>query len=213
MFTLIIREIQDNWVFFIAAGILTFAFSLIIGWQMYYINGNNSEALITLLIINTVCGIFIFCGLGASQMYWDRMKKMSALLTTLPVTRNQIFAARIAAGLLAVAIGFLPTVVTITVVSSMIEPSSTNNVGPVYGLSAGTWIPVFLFCIASYCIGLQAGWTSNKIIPTLGALLLSMILAVLIGIKGFSPDLYLILVVFIACCLFHAWRTYSTTGL
>ena len=213
MFTLIIREIQDNWVFFIVAAILTFTFSLIIGWQMYYVNGNNSEALTTLLIISVLCGIFIFCGLGASQMYWDRMKKISALLTTLPVTRNQIFTARVAVGLLAVAIGYLPTVVTIMVVSNMIEPSSANNVGSVYGLSAGIWIPVFLFCIASYCIGLQAGWTANKIIPTLGALLLSMILAVLIGIKGFSPDLYLILVVFIACCLFRAWRTYSTTGL
>jgi hypothetical protein len=213
MFTLIIREIQDNWVFFIAAAILTCAFSLIIGWQMYYVNGNNSEALITLLTINTLFGIFIFCGLGAAQMYWDRMKKVSALLTTLPVTRNKIFAARITAGLLAVAIGYLPTVVTITVVSSMIEPSSANNSEPVYGLPAEMWIPVFLFCIASYCIGLQAGWTSNKIIPTLGALLLSMILAGLIGIKGFSSDVYLILVPFITCCLFRAWRTYSSAAL
>jgi hypothetical protein len=212
MFTLIIREIQDNWVFFIAAAILTCAFSFIIGWQMYSINGMQSMPITILLMVNAVFGMFIFCGLGASQMYWDRMKKISALLVTLPVTRNQIFTARIAAGLLAVAIGFLPTVVTIKAVSNLIESLSTNNLGP-DGLTAGIWILIFLLCFASYCIGLQGGWTSNKIIPTLGSLLLSLILTGVIWIKVFELDVYLILVPFIACCLFRAWRTYSTAAL
>ena len=75
---------------------------------MYSVNGNDTDAIIIVLVVNAVCGIFIFCGLGAAQMYWDRMKKISALLTTLPVTRNKIFAARITAGILAVVIGFLP---------------------------------------------------------------------------------------------------------
>jgi len=213
MFTLILREIEDNWVFFVAAALLACAFSFLIGWQMYYINGNSSEALIIMFIANAFCGIFVFCGLGASQMYWDKMKKISALLTTLPVTRNQIFTARITVGLLAVVIGFVPVVITTTVVSNLIETSSTNNFGPSYGLSAGIWIPIFLLCIATYCIGLQAGWTSSKIVPTLGSLFLSLILVGVIGIKGFELDAYLILIPFIACCVFRAWRTFSTAAL
>jgi hypothetical protein len=210
MFTLILREIEDNWVFLVAAAILACAFSFFVGWQMYSANIGNAEVSLLLLIANAVCGIFIFCGLGAAQMYWDRMKRISALLATLPVTRNQIFTARIAVGGLAVMMGFLPTVGTMVVVSGMVEPSSTDNLGPVYG---GIWILIFLLCIASYCVGLQTGWTSNRIIPTLGSLLLSWILTGVIWIKGFELDAYLILIPFIACCLFRAWRTFSTAAL
>ena len=213
MFTLIIREIEDNWVFFVLSALMACAFSFFIGWQMYSINRGNEVPVIILLMANAVCGIFIFCGLGASQMYWDKMKKISALLTTLPVTRNQIFTARITTGLLAVVIGFVPAVITTTVVSNLIETSSTNNFGPGYGLSAGIWIPIFLLCVATYCIGLQAGWTSSKIMPTLGSLFLSLILVGVIGIKGFELDAYLILIPFIACCVFRAWRTFSTAAL
>ena len=164
-------------------------------------------ARILVLIANAVGGIFIFCGLGAAQMYWDRIKRTSALLATLPVTRNQIFTARITTGGLAVVMGFLPTVGTMMVVSGMIESSSVAGVGPVI------WIPIFIFCLASYCVGLQTGWTSNRIMPTLGSLLLSLILTGVIWIKGFELDAYLILIPFIACCLFRAWRTFSTAAL
>lgn len=213
MFTLIIREIEDNWVFFIAAALLACVFSIATGWQMYSINRGNEVPVIILLMAHAGCGIFIFCGLGASQMYWDKMKKISALLTTLPVTRNQIFTARITAGLLVVVIGFAPVVVTTAVVSNLIGPSSIPEVGLVNGPTLEVWLPIFLLCIATYCIGLQAGWTSSKIMPTLGSLFLSLILVGVIGIKGFELDAYLILIPFIACCVFRAWRTFSTAAL
>jgi hypothetical protein len=213
MFTLILREIEDNWVFFLAAALLACVFSIATGWQMYSINGNNAQAIIAMLILNAVCGIFIFCGFGASQMYWDRMKKISALLTTLPVTRNQIFTARITTGLLLVATGFMPSVVTTMVVSNLIGPSSIYGVGMVSGLAPEIWILIFLFCVATYCIGLQAGWTSNKITPTLGSLLLSLFLTNVILIKGLESDAYLILIPFIACCLFRAWHKFTTAAL
>jgi hypothetical protein len=213
MFTLILREIEDNWVFLLAAALLACAFSFLIGWQMYSMNVNDTGAIMALLAVNAVIGIFIFCGLGASQMYWDRMKKISALLTTLPVTRNQIFTARVAAGIMAVVIGFIPTVVTTEVISNLIEQPPTNNLAMVNGLSAGIWIPLFLFCFASYCIGLQAGWTSNKIMPTLGGILLSLILTGVILIKGFEIEAYLLLVLFIVCCLYRAWHKFVTAAL
>ena len=213
MLTLILREIEDNWVFLLAAALVAGVFSFLIGWQMYSVNGNNTGAVIAVLAVNAVFGIFVFCGLGASQMYWDRMKKISALLATLPVTRNQIFTARIVTGIIVVVIGFIPTVVTSEVISNLIEQSSTNNLAPVYGLTVGLWMPLFLFCFASYCVGLQTGWTSNRIMPTLGSLILSIILTGVILIKGFELDAYLILIPFTACCLFRAWRTFSTAAL
>ncbi|MGD0573313.1 MAG: hypothetical protein ABSB11_09895 [Sedimentisphaerales bacterium] len=207
MFTLIMREIEDNWVFLLAAALLACVFSFLIGWQMYYVNGSDEGSSLLVLIANAVGGMFIFCGLGAAQMYWDRIKRTSALLATLPVTRNQIFTARIATGGLAVVMGFLPTVGTMIVVSGMVESSSVAGVGPVI------WVLIFIFCLASYCVGLQTGWTSNRIMPTLGSLLLSFILTGVIWIKGFELDAYLILIPFIACCLFRAWRTFSTAAL
>ena len=99
MFTLILREIEDNWVFLLAAALLACVFSFLMGWQIYSVNGSNEGTVIVVLIAETQYGgMFVFCGLGASEMYWDRIKKISALLATLPVTRNQIFTARIATG-------------------------------------------------------------------------------------------------------------------
>jgi hypothetical protein len=213
MLTLILREIEDNWVFLLAAALLACVFSFLIGWQMYSVNGNNEGAITIVLGVNAVAGIFVFCGLGASQMYWDRMKKISSLLTTVPVTRNQIFTARVVTGLITVVIGFIPTVVTVEVITNLIEQSSTNNLPPVYGMTAGLWLPILLFCFASYFIGLQAGWTSNKIMPTLGGILLSLILSCVILIKGFELQAYLILVPFIVCCIYRAWHKYSTAAL
>jgi hypothetical protein len=213
MVTLIIREIQDNWVFFVLAAFLAFAFSLAIGWQMYSAKVDESTAIMVELVINTVCGIFVFCGLGAAQMYWDRMKKISALLTTLPVTRNKIFASRVMAGILAVGIGFLPAIITMTVVSNIVEPSPIVGSKLAAATPDGIWILLFLFCILSYCVGLQAGWTANKIIPTLGALLMSLILTGVIWIKGFATDAYLITIAIIICCLYRAWRIFTTAAL
>ncbi len=213
MVTLIIREILDNWVFFILAVLMACVFSFIIGWQAYSVNANETVGIMITLVINAGCGIFVFCGLGASQMYWDRMKKISALLATLPVTRNQIFAARITAGGLAVVIGFLPAVITMTVVSGMIEPLRIARSGLAGVPEAGIWLVLFLFCIVSYCTGLQAGWTANKIIPTLGALLLCVIMTGVIWIKGFALDAYLILIGIIICCLYRAWRTFAAAAL
>lgn len=213
MLTLLKREIEDNWVFFLAAVILAFACSLFIAWQLYYVKANDEESFVTLLMMNAICGMLIFCGLGAAQMYWDRTRKVSALLATLAVTRNKIFVARILAGALVVVVGFLPGVWTMTFVLKMVEPTTGVKYWQVYGFTPEIWIPFLLFCFGSYCVGMQGGWTSNKIMPTLGAMLLSFILFGVIIIKGFELDAYLILIPFIVFCLLRAWRVFSTTAL
>lgn len=209
MLTLILREIEDNRVHFIMAIILAVFFSVIIGYNLYY-DQKVSEGPVTLLALgNGITGMWIFCSMGSYQMYSDRTKKISALLATLAVTRKKIFIARVASGILAVLAGLLPAIGTMAIAMSMTEPETPVYIGNVLGI----WILILLFCFAGYCIGLLAGWSSNKITPTLGPFLLTPVMIGLIFIKGFELDLCFILVLLIIYCLLCAWRTYSTAAL
>jgi hypothetical protein len=208
MLTLIMREIEDNRVFFIGALILAFIFSVLFLWWIYY--GVFDDVLFGgLPIWNAILGMLIFCGFGAAQMYFDKGKKISALLATLAVNRGQIFAARVITGFLLVLIGLVPLVaVTITaVLTKSIEPAHSVRL-----LYPEVSIPVFLLGFACYCIGLQAGWTSNRLIPTLGALGLSFVFMSVILIKGFGWEIYVILVFLITACLVRAWHRFSTAA-
>ena len=210
MFTLIMREIEDNRVFFIAAVILAVIFSTLVVWQQFHPEENEKSVIVGLGTVISVVAMFFFCAMGAAQMYWDKTKKVSALLATLAVNRRQIFTARVIAGFLLVLIGFVPIAVTIiTAISRFGIPFMPIR----SGLYPEILIPVFLLGFASYCIGLQSGWTSNKIVPTLGALGLSFILISVIVIKGFGWEIYTILILFIAACIIRAWHIFSSAAL
>jgi ABC-type transport system involved in multi-copper enzyme maturation permease subunit len=209
MLTLIKREIEDNRAFFIGTLNLAVIFSVLFFWLLYY-GEKDDGPFIAVPIWNAILGMLIFCGMGAAQMYWDRMKKISALLATLAVSRNQIFAARIIAGFLLVIVGLIPLAeITITAAFTK-SPEPSHSVRLLYPEVS---IPVFLLGFACYCIGLQAGWTSNKIIPTLGALGLICILITIILIKGFGWEIYAILIVLIAACIIRAWYKFSKAAL
>jgi hypothetical protein len=202
------REIEDNRVFFIGTLILAVIFSGLFFWLLYYGEMDDGPFIIV-PIWSAFLGMLIFCGLGAAQTYWDRTKKTSALLATLAVSRGQIFVARVIAGSLLVIIGLIPLAeITITAAfTKSIEPSHSVR------LLSEISIPAFLLGFACYCIGLQAGWTSNRLIPTLGALGLSLVLMSVILIKGFGWEIYAILILFITACLIRAWHTFSAAAL
>jgi ABC-type transport system involved in multi-copper enzyme maturation permease subunit len=211
MFTLIIREIEDNRVFFIAAVMLAVIFSLLFVYQQFYDEKYQSFIIPFGLMISVPLGM-AFCAMGATQMYCDKTKKVSALLATLAVNRGHIFAARVIAGFLLVIIGFVPIVVTIIAVVS--ELGAPFPFPPIHrGIYFEILIPAFLLGFACYCIGLQAGWTSNRVTAILGALGLSLILIPVILIKGFGWEIYAILVLLIAACLIRAWYKFSTAAL
>ncbi len=209
MLTLIKREIEDNYVFFIGTLLLAAVFIAIFVWQLYY-GKTDDGPFIGVPLWNAFLGVLIFCGMGAAQMYGDRTKKISALLATLAVTRNQIFAARIIAGFLLVIIGFAPlAAVTITaVLTRAIEPGHSVRL-----LYPEVSIPMFLLGLACYCIGLQAGWASNRIAPTLGSLVITIVLITAVLIKGFGWEIYAVLFFVIAACLLRAWRTFLSAAL
>jgi hypothetical protein len=211
MFTLIIREIEDNWVFFLSVIILAVILSSIVVYQQFY--DADKEVYKIIVACGTAISILlviVFCAMGAAQMYWDKTKKVSALLATLAVTRKHIFIARIIAGFLLVLIGFVPIAETIiTAISkTFVAFPSVHS-----GLYFEILIPAFLLGFACYCIGLQTGWTSNRTTAILGALGLSVILIPVILIKGFGWEIYAILFFLTAACLIRAWYKFSTAAL
>jgi hypothetical protein len=209
MFTLIAREIEDNRVLFIAAAIVAAIFSAFFVYGQFY--GETYKVLIGVgTIIIPIPAAIAFCAMGVAQIYWDKTKKISALLATLAVTRRHIFIARVIAGFLLVLIGFVPIAEAIIMAVSKIDMPFPSVRG---GLAFEIMIPALLLGFACYCIGLQAGWPSNKVTPTLGSLGLVIILIPVILIKGFGWEIYAILVLLISACLIRAWYRFSTAAL
>jgi hypothetical protein len=75
------------------------------------------------------------------------------------------------------------------------------------------FVAVFLMAFACYCIGLQTGWTSGKVAPTLGGIVLACIFIPLILIKGFGLQIVVILVLFIIASLIRIRHKFMTTSL
>jgi hypothetical protein len=206
------REIEDSRLLFIIVIILALAFSSMIAWKMVALEEyQNTEIRLfvrTIGILFSCGGICIFSVLGMTQMYSDKTKKISALLATLAVSRFTIFTARVLTGILLILLWLMPVFITVEFATRSLPIVNT-------GIFPGpqVWAVIFMICLASYCIGLQAGWTAGKITPTLGALGLSFIMVWILLIKGFRPDIYVILILLIAGCLLRAWRTFSTAAL
>ncbi len=210
MFTLIKREIQDHIIYFIGA---VFFSAIFIAILLSTARRSDSKdppilsigfgvPLVTLVVIG-------FCGMGASQMYTDKTRKISAFLSTLSVSRSRILLARIITGILAILTLLLPLTVSIVFLLRLFPPPIPMYQGMVFEI----FTAVFLMAFACYCIGLQTGWNSSKIIPTLGGLLLTCILVPLILIKGFGLHIVAILVLFIAASLIRTWHTFMSTPL
>jgi len=181
MFTLIKREIEDNIAYFAAAAL--FSTALVIAVTSLAYNAEElSEVALSLSIPIIVLAILGFSAMGASQMYTDKTRKISALLSTLRVTRAQILAARIVTGILTILILLVPLAVTAAVLLRLFPPPY-----PIYPhFVSEIFTAVFLTGFACYCLGLQLGWNSNKVIRVLGSIGSTAVIVPLIVIKGFG---------------------------
>ncbi len=208
MFALIKREIQDNIAYFIGAVILSAILIALLIPAMY--ETMDFEVVFIGLSLPVIAVLIIGCtGMGVTQMYVDRTRKISAFVSTLPVTRGQILLARIIAGILAILMVLLPLTVTAVVFRRLLLPPIPIYSGLIFDIS----VVAFLTGFACYCLGLQTGWTSSKITPTLGALLLTCVLVSLILVKGFDLHIKAILVLFIVASLIRIWRKFMSTAL
>jgi ABC-type transport system involved in multi-copper enzyme maturation permease subunit len=210
MFTLIKREIQDHFVYFFGAVVSSTLIVLIsIPTILHYDSKEKEVYMIGIGLPAVIILIVAFCAIGASQMYGDRTRKISAFLSTQPTSRNKILLARIITGTLAILIFFLPLIISTSILIRLSTPPIPIYSGMIFEISTAT----FLMAYACYCIGLQAGWSMNRITPTLGGLALSAILVPLIIIKGFGLEISVILLLFIIASLIRIRQTFISTSL
>jgi len=218
MFALIKREIQDHIVYFIGAAALSAIFiiisiSVINQYESSQRRGYNPGDFQVLTVgvgVPTIAIVIIgFCAMGASQMYLDRTRKISAFLSTLAVSRGRILLARIITGILVILTLLVPLTITAVTLLRLYVPPVLIYPGMVFEI----FVAVFLMAFACYCIGLQTGWTSGKITPTLGGIALTCIFVPLLFIKGFGVHIVVILVLFIIASLIRTWHTFMTTSL
>jgi len=209
MFTLIKREIEDHIAYFIGAAVLSAVLIALLISAMYHPESGDMPVFIGLSIPVIVILIIGFPAMGATQMYTDRTRKISTMLSTLPVSRRQILIARIITGILAILTLLLPLTITMVILFPLFMPPI-----PMYpGLVREIFAAAFLMAFACYCLGLLAGWNSSKIIPTLGGLVLTCILLPLILVKGFGLYIVVILLLFIIASLVRTWHTFMSTSL
>ncbi|NQT00908.1 MAG: hypothetical protein HQ580_02685 [Planctomycetes bacterium] len=218
MFTLIKREIRDHVVYFIGAAVLSAIFIIISisvisqfesSQRSGYNPGDSQVFSIGVGVPTIAITIIGFCGLGASQMYLDRTRKISAFLSTLAVSRSRILVARIITGILVILTLLVPLAVTAVTLLRLYVPPVLIYPGMVFEI----FVAVFLMAFACYCIGLQTGWASSKIAPTLGGMALTCIFVPLIFVKGFGVHVVVILVLFIIASLIRIRHTFMTTSL
>jgi hypothetical protein len=216
MFTLIKREIRDHIAYLILAaclaGIFVFISVPVISRLGSFRNrGNPDPQAFTVgvgvpLMIIVVIGI---CGLGAAQMYLDRTRKISAFLSTLAVSRGRILIARIVTGILVILTFLVPLTVTVVILFRLYAPPVLFPGGMLFEI----FLTVYLMAFACYCIGLQTGWNSSPITPSLGGLFLTVIFITLVFIKGFGLQIVVILVLFIIASLIRIWHMFMKTSL
>ncbi|MGB2808506.1 MAG: hypothetical protein WBC22_12245 [Sedimentisphaerales bacterium] len=216
MFTLIKREIEDHIIYFIGAGIISA--TLIILSILAISDQEPSDPIVFVgLGISAIIVLIIgLPGMGASQMYTDRTRRISAFLCGLPVTRGRILSARIITGILAILTFLVPLTITAVVLFRLFMPA-----GPIYSVYSSVYsgfifdifIAAFLMGFACYCLGLQTGWTSSRITPTLGGVALAFVLVPLIVVKGFGLHIVVILLLFIIASLTRTWHRFTSTSL
>ncbi len=208
MWTLIKREMDDCRVFFAAAvGYAVFVILILIsaiysaGMSMDYVKSASPVLLLT--------GMMLFCVMGAGQMYMDRTRRISCFLSTLAVTRANIFAARVITGLLLI----LSTIVPIAAAAMVIVRLLYEPI-PVYQRMfwelTGT---VSVLSVAAYCLGLLTGWARGRILPALGGAVLTFVLAPVVAIKGFGAETLILLSAFIVISLIRSRQVYVSTPL
>jgi len=210
MFTLIKREIEDNLVDFLAAALLSAVF-VFIAISLAKANLGHEPQTFSiglLLVILPITGL-VFMGMSTGQMTNDKTRKVSAFLSTLPVTRTQILLARVITGVLVMLVLFLPIFITATVLMKMfISPYVFA-----YHYLMEIFITIFLAAFAAYCLGLQIGLSSKRAGIVLAVFIFSPLIISLIFIKGFAINIIMLLLLVVIASLVRTWQKFVSTAL
>jgi len=205
--SLIRREISDNLLYVVGAGIVaTFAVWLSVYGVLWEQEPDMVGVSTAFLVPALLLGYY---GLGASQMYGDRAHKVSTLLCTLAVTRNRILAARVLVGAGTVLATIVPLAVTAMVLLS-VSPLLAVYRGRIVGEIATTSV---LAGFACYCMGLLVGWTTSRVWLLVGGMTLLTLTISLVVVKGFGLEAMGVLLLLIAASLPVVWYRFVSTPL
>ncbi|MEJ5258886.1 MAG: hypothetical protein WHS88_01720 [Anaerohalosphaeraceae bacterium] len=208
MWTLIRREIEDMWVFYLVFLLLWGGAVLLLVSAAF----RGTEEALRLKGGVVYPYPFLCVGLavlGVSQMYFDRMRRLSAFLLGRGAVRRQVFAARVAAGLIP-NLFFTAGLGTVSMILfrdfAFFNEAFRDDL--ISSLISG-----FLAGTACYGIGLAAGWMSSRVFPTLGTLGLVIILLSLLSIKGFDVQVQILFLTATVSAVLLGWEIYRTSSL
>jgi len=210
MLALIKREIQDHIVYFIGAIVASALLVVVLVEEVFNYDSRNPAVGTTSLgvVLSGIVALGI-CGMGAAQMYMDKTRRISAFISTLAVSRSRILLARIVAGIVVILILLVPLAVTASILVRIFTPPIPLYSDMIFEIFTAT----FLLALGGYSIGLQTGWNSSAVTPTLGGLGLTCIFVPLVVVKGFGPEIMVILALFIGASLLRTWHKFSSTSL
>lgn len=204
MYALIQREIRDHVIFFMGAIALA---GTMVALSIPMLDNRGWAEMAVLTVLPVV--VLAFFAMGAVQMHTDKTRRVSAFISTLSVSRNRILLAKVLAGVLAILIALVPIAVTVTILMQIYAAPIPIYSVIILEVFAGSFLATF----ACYCIGLQAGWHSGRLAQALGGLALTGIIASMILIKGFAPEMMVILSLFIVASLARTWHLFTSTPL
>ncbi|MCD4830977.1 MAG: hypothetical protein K8R02_04100 [Anaerohalosphaeraceae bacterium] len=209
MLRLIIREINDRILHFaIVIGLA----SAIVVMMLFSTIGSTSGQEVRLegfTLVGLVICVVIFYGFGFAQIQSDRNKKVFAFLSTLAVTRGMMFLSKVIAGLVTIAVFFIPVSIAIQfVIRRYMSPMSIQSLA----VTDMLW-SVFFISLTAYGLGLVVGWGNGKIIPTLGGLFLTLLFYSIVVIKGIHlGDLLPVVAPVIISCFVIAYRKFMAAS-
>lgn len=218
MLTLIRREIEDNLIMFLLAGLI----AVILAPAMVYLaidKATHSESpcsfsssAVEASTFTLPCLLsFLAAAMGAAQMYMDRHRRISTFLSTLPTTRARILTARIMTGVLAIALGLVPVALAITITARIFYISPICDI--YIAFFTKRFLMTFLLAAACYCLGLLMGWDSSLFLPVLGTLVLLPVLVSVLVIKGLHAHSAIILSALILAFATRMWLSFRSTSL
>lgn len=214
MFTLIKRELEENYTLFLLAVFFELALLTNLISQAALTKAGPLPFEVPKIMLQTLWWILPFFSLasivlGIVQIRVDRNQNISTFLSTLATTRRQIFFAKIIAGLIWILIVLLP----LAAADAILLKASPRILPPDLAPLLWTFLVTFLAFTACYSLGLQISYLANKGLIVLGVLFITPVLLSVIIIKGFSLQTAIILLILTIVSLVRAWQKFMSTPL
>jgi len=212
MWTLIKRELDDLlWSFLF---ILILVATLIVGtcsWMIYNFPNRQPMAIPNLMIEELWYVIFAFplvaAAVGSASMFLDRTRRISTFLATQASSRQQIVAAKMGAGLLAILMFLGLLALTDVLLLRFFPPLLPVDYEPMIRM----FLVAFSASLACLAVGMQLGWTQSKFLPAIGTLSIVVVLLSLIVLKGFTYETIAIFLVVAAASFVRAWQKFVSS--